>query len=135
MKTPTPSHTDYEGQQEQIDKAALVHCISEGCSHPAACRRVGVSLATFQHWLESDPEFAEKVADARSAIIREMEAMAYRCALKAAEDPRYLPALIFCSTHRPRSPRPHPSGPDRAAPNPRPATHEPTTPPRRRLDQ
>jgi hypothetical protein len=93
MQTHTPS--PFAPPQE-----AVLLSLTRGANRTTACHAAHLPRRTFYNWIEADPAFAEAVEEAEAESIGVAEDLAYACAMKAAEDPRYLRALFFWLKHR-----------------------------------
>ncbi len=79
---------------------AILASLARGTSRTAACHSARVGRRTLYNWIKADPTFAQAVEEAESGAIAQAEDLAYACAMKAADDPRYLRALFFWLKHR-----------------------------------
>ncbi len=95
MQTPTPATPTFSPRQQ-----AILASLARGTSRTAACHSARVSRRTLYNWIKADPTFAQAVEEAESGAIAQAEDLAYACAMKAADDPRYLRALFFWLKHR-----------------------------------
>jgi hypothetical protein len=95
MQPPAQTTPAFTPQQQ-----AVLLTLANGTTRTAACHAAHVGRCTLYNWIEADPTFVEAVEDAEAAAIAVAEDLAYACAMKAGEDPRYLRALFFWLKHR-----------------------------------
>lgn len=67
--------------------------LASGNSRARSCDYALVSRQTFYDWLKQDKDFAWRVELAEAEAASEAEAVLFRCALKAEEDPRFQRSL------------------------------------------
>ena len=79
---------------------AVLASLSRGASRTTACHAADLPRRTFYNWIKADPLFAEAVDDAEAESVGAAEDLAYACAMKAREDPRYQRSLFFWLKHR-----------------------------------
>ena len=79
---------------------AVLASLSRGTSRTTACHAAHLPRRTFYNWIKADPLFSEAVDDAEAESVGIAEDLAYACAMKAREDPRYQRSLFFWLKHR-----------------------------------
>ena len=84
----------YKADQAADQQEAVIESLLDGCSRAAACRAATLPRRTFYNWLDSDPAFAARVAQAEERAVETMESVIYAAGLKSEDDPRYLRAAI-----------------------------------------
>ena len=80
-------------------RAALAIIAAGGLVEDAG-KAAGVCRVTLWRWRQSDPAFAAAWAEATDAGTLAQEDILAKCVLKAADDPRYIGALLFSLCNR-----------------------------------
>jgi hypothetical protein len=66
----------------QTAQDELLELLSQGASPPAACRKLGLSLADFFHTTQRDPQFRRRVEMTHHALGQNVASALYRAAMK-----------------------------------------------------
>ena len=57
-----------------LNKKAFIDLFgSNRCNISKTCKKIGISRCTYYNWIETDPEFANDVEDAREELIDDVE--------------------------------------------------------------
>lgn len=97
--TPDQTATPEEDQQTlwEFKRKDSMECIlrnlANGNSRARSCDYACVSRQTFYDWLKQDQDFAWRVQLSELDAASDAEAVLFRCALRAEEDPRYQRSL------------------------------------------
>ena len=78
-----------------LDPAEVEHLAAQGLAEYQIAETLGVSQDTLDRRKQDAAEIAETLQRGRSGARGEIENVAFRCARKAEEDPRYQVSMIF----------------------------------------
>ena len=76
-------------------RAVILQSLEQGSSRTDASKAAGICRRTLYNWMEADAAFREAVDDAELAAVETVEDVAFRCATKAEDDPRYQTSMLF----------------------------------------
>lgn len=79
---------------QNAKKQAILTSLANGVSVVDACKAADIDRGTYYLWLANDSDFATKAKAAKLSRIESVRDVAFACALKAEEDPRYQTAMV-----------------------------------------
>ncbi|HET6567834.1 MAG TPA: helix-turn-helix domain-containing protein [Rhodothermales bacterium] len=84
-----------QSENNTPQRKAILDSLAQGATRTDAAHAAGISRRTLYTWMDQDPAFKQAVEDAEAETVDIAQGLAFRCAMQAQEDPRYLRALFF----------------------------------------